>query len=146
MHSQALSKITGAFRVYEKPAQTSPWWAQLGSFSGHLKSQPANARRAGGNCSRKIKGKPVQQAFYQPQTQVSFHHPEPRERENWSIDLSLSREGPTLARQYHLKASIPWLETATCGAGGSCWPQNTPLERLCVCGHPGSRKLGVGGD
>lgn len=28
----------GCFSVYEKPAQISPWWAQLGSSFGHLKS------------------------------------------------------------------------------------------------------------
>lgn len=58
----------GCFSVYEKPAQISPWWAQLGSSFGHLKSQTQYARQAEGNCSRESKGGGYSQflAMYQP--------------------------------------------------------------------------------
>lgn len=36
-----------------KNIQMSPWWAQLGSSFGYLKSQPLSGKHAGGNCSRK---------------------------------------------------------------------------------------------
>lgn len=66
--SQALLQIAGVFQCLKKPAQTSPWWAPLGSSFGHLKTQPPNARHAGGNCSRKSKGSGYSQflVIYQP--------------------------------------------------------------------------------